>query len=130
MSKIKNVVMIMTDSWQFNYTGCYGNDWIRTPNVDALAREGTVFENAYAEGLPTIPGEEIPGHRPLHPAFCRLGEPVAAGNVPGRHLLSESYSIRPHRRLPHASFGKIYLQPRIRLCAFHSRPGRRSFLRQ
>ncbi len=55
MSKVKNVVMIMTDSWQFNYTGCYGNKWIRTPNVDALAREGTVFENAYAEGLPTIP---------------------------------------------------------------------------
>ncbi len=55
MSKIKNVVMLMTDSWQYNYTGCYGNDWIRTPNVDALAREGTVFENAYAEGLQTIP---------------------------------------------------------------------------
>ena len=35
MSKVKNVVMIMTDSWQFNYTGCYGNKWIRTPNVDA-----------------------------------------------------------------------------------------------
>jgi len=47
--------MIMTDSWQFNYTGCYGNKWIRTPNVDALAREGAVFDNAYAEGLPTIP---------------------------------------------------------------------------
>jgi arylsulfatase A-like enzyme len=55
MSKVKNVVMIMTDSWQFNYTGCYGNDWIKTPNVDALAREGMVFDNAYAEGLPTIP---------------------------------------------------------------------------
>ena len=55
MTRVKNVVMIITDSWQFNYTGCYGNDWIRTPNVDALAREGTVFENAYAEGLPTIP---------------------------------------------------------------------------
>ena len=55
MGKVKNVVMIMTDTWQFNYAGCYGNDWIRTPNVDQLAREGTVFENAYAEGLPTIP---------------------------------------------------------------------------
>jgi len=55
MSKIKNVVLIVTDSWQFNYTGCYGNPWIKTPHIDALAREGTVFENAYAEGLPTIP---------------------------------------------------------------------------
>ena len=55
MSKVKNVIMIVTDSWQFNYTGCYGNEWMRTPNVDELAREGIVFENAYAEGLPTIP---------------------------------------------------------------------------
>jgi arylsulfatase A-like enzyme len=55
MGKVKNVVMIMTDTWQFNYTGCYGNEWIRTPNVDALAREGTLFEKAYGEGMPTIP---------------------------------------------------------------------------
>lgn len=51
----KNVIFIMADSWQFNYTGCYGNDWIKTPNIDRLAKEGTLFENAYAEGLPTIP---------------------------------------------------------------------------
>ncbi|MEN8246466.1 MAG: sulfatase, partial [Thermodesulfobacteriota bacterium] len=55
MSQVKNVVMIMCDSWQFNYLGCYGNDWIKTPNIDRLARESTLFENAYAEGLPTIP---------------------------------------------------------------------------
>jgi arylsulfatase A-like enzyme len=55
MGNVKNVVMIVTDSWQFNYTGCYGNKWIKTPNIDTLAQEGTLFENAYAEGLPTIP---------------------------------------------------------------------------
>ncbi len=52
---IKNVVFIMLDSLQFNYLGCYGNQWIKTPNIDALAREGVLFENAYSEGLPTIP---------------------------------------------------------------------------
>lgn len=51
----KNVVFIMLDSLQFNYLGCYGNDWIKTPNIDRLAREATLFENAYCEGLPTIP---------------------------------------------------------------------------
>ena len=45
----------MLDSLQFNYLGCYGNKWIKTPNIDALAREGVLFENAYSEGLPTIP---------------------------------------------------------------------------
>jgi len=53
--KKKNVIVIMADSLQFNYLGCYGNDWIKTPNIDRLAREGIVFENAYCEGLPTVP---------------------------------------------------------------------------
>ncbi|MBM3132466.1 MAG: sulfatase [Chloroflexi bacterium] len=52
---MKNVIVIMADSWQFNYAGCYGNEWIQTPNIDRLARESTLFENAYAEGLPTVP---------------------------------------------------------------------------
>ncbi|MBW2052991.1 MAG: sulfatase [Deltaproteobacteria bacterium] len=52
---IKNAVMIVLDSLQFNYLGCYGNDWIKTPNIDRLATEGVLFENAYTEGSPTIP---------------------------------------------------------------------------
>ena len=51
----KNVIVIMLDSLQFNYLGCYGNKWIKTPNLDRLAREGVLFENNYIEGLPTIP---------------------------------------------------------------------------
>ncbi|MFV0436776.1 MAG: sulfatase [Desulfopila sp.] len=54
-SQHKNVVFIMLDTLQFNYLGCYGNTWIQTPNIDRLAKQGTVFENAYTEGLPTIP---------------------------------------------------------------------------
>ncbi len=50
-----NALVIMFDSLQFNYLGCYGNTWIKTPNMDRLAREGVLFENAYTEGLPTIP---------------------------------------------------------------------------
>lgn len=53
--KNKNAIVIMLDSLQFNYVGCYGNDWIKTPNLDRFAREGVVFENAYCEGLPTVP---------------------------------------------------------------------------
>ncbi|MBO4317213.1 MAG: sulfatase-like hydrolase/transferase, partial [Mailhella sp.] len=52
---LKNAIVVMFDSLQFNYVGCYGNDWIKTPNMDRFAREGVLFENAYTEGLPTIP---------------------------------------------------------------------------
>ncbi|MDG1897565.1 MAG: sulfatase-like hydrolase/transferase [Fuerstiella sp.] len=43
-----NVVMIMTDNHGAWTLGCYGNEDIRTPNIDRLAREGTLFDNAFA----------------------------------------------------------------------------------
>jgi len=52
---MKNAIVVMFDSLQFYYLGCYGNDWIKTPNMDRLAREGVLFENCYTEGLPTVP---------------------------------------------------------------------------
>ncbi|MHB1416607.1 MAG: sulfatase [Chloroflexota bacterium] len=45
----------MLDSLGANYVGCYGNKWIKTPNLDRFAQEGVLFENNYIEGLPTIP---------------------------------------------------------------------------
>jgi arylsulfatase A-like enzyme len=50
-----NVIMIINDSMRQDHLGCYGNSWIQTPNLDKLARESAVFENAYSEGLPTVP---------------------------------------------------------------------------
>ncbi len=55
MKETKVAIVAMFDSWQFNYTGCYGNTWIKTPNIDRLAREGVLFENAYGNNMPTLP---------------------------------------------------------------------------
>ena len=52
---MKNIIALMFDTLQFNYLGCYGNNWIKTPNMNRLAREGVLFENSYTEGLPIIP---------------------------------------------------------------------------
>jgi arylsulfatase A-like enzyme len=51
----RNVIVVMLDSLGANYVGAYGNKWIKTPNIDRLAREGVLFENQYIEGLPTVP---------------------------------------------------------------------------
>ena len=51
----KNAIVLMFDSLGANYVHCYGNEWIETPNMDRLAREGVLFENCYIEGLPTVP---------------------------------------------------------------------------
>ena len=52
---MSNIIIIMLDSLRRDHVGCYGNDWIETPNIDQFAKESVVFDNAYPEGLPTIP---------------------------------------------------------------------------
>ena len=50
-----NCVLIIVDSWRQDHCGCYGNDWIHTPHLDALAAQSVVFTRAYPESLPTLP---------------------------------------------------------------------------
>ncbi len=50
-----NVVLIIIDTLRRDHLGCYGNDWIRTPNFDRLADMGVTFENAYLGSYPCMP---------------------------------------------------------------------------
>ncbi|MEX2388220.1 MAG: sulfatase-like hydrolase/transferase [Phycisphaeraceae bacterium] len=42
-----NVLLILTDQLRADTLGCYGNDAIRTPNIDALARAGIRYNTCY-----------------------------------------------------------------------------------
>jgi arylsulfatase A-like enzyme len=44
----RNVVVIVGDDHSYEVARCYDNEVIRTPNLDKLAREGILFENAYS----------------------------------------------------------------------------------
>ncbi|MBD3292125.1 MAG: sulfatase-like hydrolase/transferase [Armatimonadia bacterium] len=50
-----NVVYVMTDTLRTAYLGCYGNEAVRTPNIDRFAAWSVMFTRAYPESLPTIP---------------------------------------------------------------------------
>lgn len=50
-----NVILIVADTLRADHLGSYGNGWIRTPNLDRLAREGVRFARAYPEALATVP---------------------------------------------------------------------------
>ncbi|NCO96108.1 MAG: sulfatase-like hydrolase/transferase, partial [Armatimonadetes bacterium] len=50
-----NVIVIVADSLRYDHVGCCGNTWIETPRLDALAKESMLFDNAYVEGMPTLP---------------------------------------------------------------------------
>ena len=54
-----NVVLICSDTFRWDYLGCYGNEWIKTPHLDRLAGESVLFLDAFAEGLPTIPVRRV-----------------------------------------------------------------------
>ncbi len=49
-----NVAVVILDSLRKDHIGAYGNDWIKTPNLDALAKESLRFTQAYPDSIPTI----------------------------------------------------------------------------
>ena len=44
---VRNVLFIMADQLRRDHLGCYGHPYLRTPNLDALARRGVRFEQAH-----------------------------------------------------------------------------------
>lgn len=45
--KRPNIIFILTDDHRYDALGVMGNPIIRTPNLDALARDGVLYTNAY-----------------------------------------------------------------------------------
>lgn len=88
-----NIVVIVADTLRSAYLGCYGNDWIQTPNLDRFAAQSVRFTRAHPECLPTIPTR-----RTLHSgrrAFPFADyQPVAWDNVylPGWQPMSRDES--------------------------------------
>ena len=49
MSRPKNVLWIMCDQLRYDYLGCTGHPTLKTPNIDAMAKRGVRFSNAYVQ---------------------------------------------------------------------------------
>ncbi len=47
MKKHKNLVFIFSDQQRYDTMACYGNSWIKTPNLNSVSEESFVFERAY-----------------------------------------------------------------------------------
>ena len=43
-----NIIFIIADDLGYGEIGCYGQDKIKTPNIDQLAKEGMRFTNYYS----------------------------------------------------------------------------------
>ncbi|HVX44537.1 MAG TPA: sulfatase, partial [Mycobacteriales bacterium] len=50
-----NIVLIALDTQRADHLGCYGYERPTSPNIDAIAESGVVFERCYAPNIPTHP---------------------------------------------------------------------------
>jgi N-sulfoglucosamine sulfohydrolase len=53
-----NIVLFVADDHGQD-AGCYGNTVIKTPNIDALAREGTLYRNAFCTTASCSPSRSV-----------------------------------------------------------------------
>ncbi len=49
-----NVVMVNLGNLRRDHVGAYGNEWIKTPNLDAFAEESLRFTRPYSESIPSV----------------------------------------------------------------------------
>ncbi|MFC1760656.1 sulfatase-like hydrolase/transferase [Planctomycetota bacterium] len=54
-----NLLFIMTDQQRFDAMSCAGNTVLKTPNMDRIAREGVLFQNAYTANPVCVPSRAV-----------------------------------------------------------------------
>ena len=124
-----NVVLFLTDDQCYGDVGCHGNDKLRTPNLDRLAREGVEFTHFYVcpvcaptraslmtgrYNYRTCAIDTYLGRAMMHPDEVTLAEMLAAAGyrtgIFGKWHLGDNYPMRPtdqgfHEALIHKGGG-------------------------
>jgi len=68
MADRPNILLVVLDAVRTDHVSCYGYGQETTPNIDALAGEGTTFGNAFSPSIwtPTAHGAVFTGRYPSH----------------------------------------------------------------
>ena len=91
-----NVLFIIADDASRHFGDAYGCKWVKTPNIDRLAKAGLVFDNAYTPTSKCAPSraailtgrnpwqlEDAANHQPYFPAkFMTFSEALAKAGIP------------------------------------------------
>lgn len=89
-----NILFILADDLGYGDVGCYGQQKIRTPNIDRLAREGTRMTDAYAGAVVCAPSRSVlmsglhTGHSPIRANVGTV--PIAASDVTLAQVLHDT----------------------------------------
>lgn len=108
MAKPLNVLFILADQFRADCLGASGNRIIRTPNLDALAGEGTLFKQCFVQSAPCGPsrmciytGRYLCSHRsvenkiPLVDAQENLGMLLREGGYSPALIGYNDYAVDP-----------------------------------
>ena len=98
-----NVLLICTDQQRRDTMACYGNDWVQSPNVNALADESYVFENCYVTVAVCSPARAslLTGLYPHTAGVIKNSVPLPDASPTIAELAPEDYTT--------AKFGKWHL---------------------
>ncbi|MFI3238464.1 MAG: sulfatase-like hydrolase/transferase [Lachnospiraceae bacterium] len=55
MSSKKNILFILADQLRHDFCGCYGADFLSTPNIDQLAADGVLYETVISPSPACVP---------------------------------------------------------------------------
>ncbi|MEW6355997.1 MAG: sulfatase-like hydrolase/transferase [Planctomycetota bacterium] len=107
-----NILLITTDQQRYDTLGCCGAEWMRTPNLDALAKRGVIFRHAYTQNPVCIPARAcIQTGRYTHQHGVQYMESIidnTPGLPPWEITIMERLQSAGYRT---AAFGKIHMMP-------------------
>ena len=55
MTRANNILFLMADQLSPHALPCYGHPLVEAPHLDAIARRGVVFDNAYTNSPMCVP---------------------------------------------------------------------------
>lgn len=82
-----NIIYIMVDDLGYRDLGCYGQDKIKTPRLDRMAREGMRFTECYSGAPVCAPARSVlmtgqhAGHTPIRDNKARVGGTEGTGGL-------------------------------------------------
>jgi arylsulfatase A-like enzyme len=91
-SESPNILWICTDQQRFDTIHALGNNHIRTPNLDRLAKEGVSFENAYCQCPVCTPsrGSFLTGRYPHTMGLRQNGQDIPQNEVLVTKVLADN----------------------------------------
>ena len=123
-----NVLLVIADDASLHFGQSYACDWVKTPNIDRLAKRGLVFDNCYVVTSKCAPcraslltgrnpwqNEDAANHQNIFPAkLAAFGEPLQqagyhtgkTGKVWGPGRAEDAQGKRRDFGLPQVAKGK------------------------